>query len=154
MKNNKNYEVPFKAAKKDKDGYAALLVRFGDEYVPVKGRPLPLSKAIITNIGLDEIKRLNLTHWELKDIPEVAKVLGKICGNKLDTMLYWNGYKSAWEFDDELDHTLYKDCDYLYMVPQELLAKVDKFASECYAPYEDSTGNYGDASVHCVYSTL
>ena len=38
------HEVPFKDAKKDCNGYATLLVKFGDWYVPVKGKPLPLTK--------------------------------------------------------------------------------------------------------------
>ena len=40
----KDHEVPFKNAKKDRNGYATILVKFGEFYVPVKGKPLPLIK--------------------------------------------------------------------------------------------------------------
>ena len=33
-----DHEVPFKNAKKDRNGYATILVKFGEFYVPVKGR--------------------------------------------------------------------------------------------------------------------
>ncbi len=145
----KNYEVPFKDAKKDKDGYATLLVDFSGYYVPVKGRPLPLSKDVIKEAGLDEVKRLNLTRWELKDIPEIAKLTGTLCGKSLDAMLYWNGYVTAWKFD-EAEYPPYVNEDRID-VHAALFPKIDKLETVFYKPHEDHTGNYGDESVHCVY---
>lgn len=74
-----NYEVPFKNAKKDHDGYATILVKFGGWYVPVKGRPLPLVKdELDEETDLSEIKRINLTRWNLKDIPEIARLVANL----------------------------------------------------------------------------
>ena len=142
------HEVPFKDAKKDCNGYATLLVKFGDWYVPVKGKPLPLIKEEAPD--LKEIKRINLTLWNLKDIPEIAELVGNLCGGEdgYTAMLYWNGAEVAWKFydeglggiDDESDEAI-----------KELNRKIDELDKTFYKPHDDNTGNYGDESVHCVY---
>ena len=147
----KNYEIPFNNAKKDSGGYATLLVEFGDWYVPVKGRPLSLVKdELDEETDLSEIKRLNLTRWNLKDTPEIAKLVGKLCGGEdgYTTMLYWNSREVVWKFyvecfggiDDESDEVI-----------NELNKKIDMLDKTFYKLHDDNTGNYGDESVHCVY---
>ena len=147
----KNYEIPFNNAKKDSDGYATLLVEFGDWYVPVKGRPLSLVKdELDEETDLSEIKRLNLTRWNLKDIPEIAKLVGNLCGGEdgYTAMLYWNGAEATWKFYDEGPGGIDDESD---EVINELNKKIDMLDKTFYKPYDDNTRNYGDESVHCVY---
>lgn len=146
----KNYEIPFNKAKKDVDGYATLLVRFGEWYVPVKGRPLPLIKEELDDeTDLDEIKRINLTRWNLKDIPEVAKLVGNLCGGDDYTpMLYWNGREVAWKFYDEGLGGIDDESDEIL---EKLDKKIDELNKTFYKPHDDYAGNHGDESVHCVY---
>lgn len=146
----KNYEIPFNNAKKDADGYATLLVRFGEWYVPVKGRPLPLIKEELDEeTDLNEIKRINLTRWNLKDIPEIAKLVGNLCGEDGYTaMLYWNGSEAAWKFYDEGLGGIDDDSDEIL---EKLDKKINKLDKTFYKPHDDHAGNRGDESVHCVY---
>jgi len=145
----KNHEISFKNAKKDKDGYATILVKFGEFYVPVKGKPLPLDKKEEDNYGdEDEINRLNLTHWNLKDIPEIAERVGVLCGEGYDDVLYWNGNETAWKFyydglggiDNDDDDTI----DWLD-------SKIEDLEDSLYKPHDDHAGNMGDEDVHCIY---
>ena len=146
----KDHEVPFKNAKKDKNGYATLLVKFGEWYVPVKGKPLPLIKEEAPD--LKEIKCVNLTRWNLKDIPEVAKKVGVLCGDaeNYTPMLYWNGNEAAWKFWDEglggIDNDDDDTIDWLDEKIEEL-----EDAEAFYKPHVDESGNMGDENVHCVY---
>ena len=142
------HEVPFKDAKKDCNGYATILVKFGDWYVPVKGKPLPLIKEEAPD--LKEIKRINLTRWNLKDIPEIAKLVGNLCGGEdgYIAMLYWNGSEVAWKFYDEGLGGIDDESD---EVIDELNRKIDELDKTLYKPHDDNAGNYGDESVHCVY---
>ena len=142
------HEVPFKDAKKDCNGYATLLVKFGDWYVPVKGKPLPLTKEEAPD--LKEIKKINLTCWNLKDIPEIAKLVGNLCGGEdgYIAMLYWNGSEVAWKFYDEGLGGIDDESD---EVIDELNRKIDELDKTLYKPHDDNAGNYGDESVHCVY---
>lgn len=142
------HEVPFKDAKKDCNGYATLLVKFGEWYVPVKGKPLPLIKEEVPN--LKEIKRINLTRWNLKDIPEIAKLVGNLCGGEdgYTAMLYWNSREVVWKF--------YNGCfggidDESGEVIDELNRKIDKLDKTFYKPHDICTGNMGDEDVHCIY---
>lgn len=146
----KNYEIPFNKTKKDADGYATLLVRFGEWYVPVKGRPLPLVKEELDDgTDLNEIKRLNLTRWNLKDIPEIAKLVGDLCGeNGYTSMLYWNGSEAAWKFYDEGLGGIDDESDEIL---EKLDKKINKLEKTFYKPHDDHAGNRGDESVHCVY---
>lgn len=138
------HEVPFKNAKKDCNGYATILVKFGDWYVPVKGKPLPLIKEEVPD--LKEIKRINLTRWNLKDIPEIAKLVGNLCGGEsgYTAMLYWNGGECAWKFYDEGLSGIDK-------VISEFNRKIDKFDKTLYKPHDDNANNMGDEDVHCIY---
>ncbi len=146
----KDHEVPFKNAKKDRNGYATILVKFGEFYVPVKGKPLPLIKEEAPE--LKEIKRVNLTRWNLKDIPEISDLVGVLCGGGegYTEMLYWNGNECVWKFWDEGLGGIENDDD-------DTLAKLDKKIEELedshslYEPHEDRAGNMGDENVHCVY---
>lgn len=146
-----NHEVPFKNAKKDHDGYATILVKFGGWYVPVKGRPLPLVKDELgEETDLSKIKRINLTRWNLKDIPEIARLVGNLCGGEdgYTTMLYWNGIEVAWKFYDESLGGIDDESDEAIT---ELNREIDKLDKTFYKPHNDHAGNYGDESVHCVY---
>lgn len=143
-----NHEVPFKNAKKDRNGYATILVKFGEFYVPVKGKPLPLIKEEAPS--LKEIKRINLTRWNLKDIPEISKLVGVLCGGckGYTEMLYWNGNECVWKFwngclggiDNDDDDTL-----------EKLDEKIEELEDFLYEPHEYRAGNIGDEDVHCIY---
>lgn len=143
-----NHEVPFKNAKKDCNGYATILVKFGEFYVPVKGKPLPLIKE--ESPSLKDIKRINLTRWNLKDIPEIAKLVGNLCGGEdgYTTRLYWNGNEVAWKFCDEGLGGIDDESD---EVIDELDRKIDKLDKTLYKPHDDNAGNMGDEDVHCIY---
>ncbi len=146
----KDHEVPFKDAKTDRDGYAIIIVKFGEWYVPVKGKPLPLIKEEAPD--LKEIKRVNLTRWNLKDIPEVANKVGVLCGGSsgYTTMLYWNGNECAWKFWDEglggIDNDDDDTIDWLNEKIEEL-----EDTKAFYKPHVDESGNMGDEDVHCIY---
>ena len=143
-----NHEVPFNNAEKDCDGYATILVKFGEWYVPVKGKPLPLIKEEVPN--LKEIKRINLTRWNLKDIPEIAKLVGNLCGGEdgYTAMLYWNGSEVAWKFYDEGLSGIDDESD---EVIDELNRKIDKLDKIFYKPHDVCIGNMGNEDVHCIY---
>ena len=144
----KDYEVPFKNAKKDRNGYATILVKFGEFYVPVKGKPLPLIKEEAPD--LREIKRINLTRWNLKDIPEISELVGVLCGGDegYNNMLYWNGSECVWKFWDEgLGGIDNYDDDTL----EKLDEKIEELEDSFYEPHEDRAGNMGDEDVHCIY---
>ena len=144
-----NHEVPFKNAKKDHDGYATILVKFGKWYVPVKGKPLPLIKEEEV-LDLKEIKRINLTRWNLKDIPEIAKLVGNLCRGEdgYTARLYWNGNEGAWKFYDYNLSGIDDDSD---EVIDELNRKIDKLDKTLYIPHDDNIGNMGNENVHCIY---
>lgn len=145
-----NYEVPFSNAKKDANGYAKLVVRVGEWYVPALGKPVSFTAYDRCHylIGEDiaEIKRLNLTKWDLKDIPEIREKTGKLFG--CESILYWNGNECAWKFfedcfygiDDESDEVIKMLDDYL-----------DEHDDEFYKPHDDHARNFGNTGAHCVY---
>lgn len=145
-----NHEVPFRNAKKDRDGYATILVKFGEFYVPVKGKPLPLIKEKAPD--LDEIKRVNLTRWNLKDIPEISDLVGVLCGGGegYTEMLYWNGNECVWKFWDEGLGGIDNDDDITLEKLDEKIEELEDSHS-LYEPHEDRAGNMGDENVHCVY---
>lgn len=143
-----DHEVPFKNAKKDRNGYATILVKFGEFYVPVKGRPLPLIKEKAPS--LKEIKRINLTRWNLKDIPEISELVGVLCGGGegYTAMLYWNGNECVWKFWDEgLGGIENDDINTL----EKLDEKIEDLEDSLYKPHNDHAGNMGDEDVHCIY---
>ena len=144
----KGHEVPFKNAKKDRNGYATLLVKFGEWYVPVKGKPLSLIKEEAPE--LKEIKRVNLTRWNLKDIPEISKLVGVLCGGGpgYTAMLYWNGNEAAWKFWDEGLGGIDNDDD---KTIDQLDEKIEELDDDFYKPHVDESGNMGDENVHCIY---
>lgn len=144
----KDHEVPFKNAKKDRNGYATILVKFGEFYVPVKGKPLPLIKEKAPS--LEEIKRINLTRWNLKDIPEISELVGVLCGGGegYTEMLYWNGNECVWKFWDEGLGGIDNDDDDTL---EKLDEKIEELEDSLYKPHEDHAGNMGDEEVHCIY---
>ena len=144
----KDHEVPFKNAKKDRNGYATILVKFGEFYVPVKGKPLPLIKEEAPE--LKEIKRVNLTRWNLKDIPEISELVGILCGGGegYTVMLYWNGNECVWKFWDEGLGGIDNDDDDTL---EKLDEKIEELEDSLYKPHDDDAGNMGDENVHCVY---
>lgn len=144
----KDHEVPFKNAKKDRNGYATILVKFGEFYVPVKGKPLPLIKEEAPE--LKEIKRVNLTRWNLKDIPEISELVGVLCGGGegYTEMLYWNGNECVWKFWNEGLGGIENDDDNTL---EKLDEKIEDLEDSLYKPHDDHAGNMGDENVHCVY---
>lgn len=143
-----DHEVPFRNAKKDRNGYATILVKFGEFYVPVKGKPLPLIKEEAPD--LKEIKRVNLTRWNLKDIPEISELVGVLCGGGegYTEMLYWNGNECVWKFWDEGLGGIDNDDDDTL---EKLDEKIEDLEDSLYKPHDDHTGNMGDEDVHCIY---
>ena len=155
-----SFENLYKDAKKDKNGYVKIMVRFysndkrledldlfGDVYACVLAKPVKLTKEDLAR-GTDEAKRVNLTRWKFKDIPSVKKKIGKVAGTYL---CYWNGSECAWKSDDEGI-----ECDTSGITEDKLEAELNALAEEkgTYAPHCDSEGNYGDESVHAVYDEL
>ena len=143
-----DHEVPFRNAKKDRNGYATILVKFGEFYVPVKGKPLPLIKKEAPE--LKEIKRVNLTRWNLKDIPEISELVGVLCGGGegYTEMLYWNGNECVWKFWDEGLGGIENDDDDTL---EKLDEKIEELEDSLYKPHDDHAGNMGDEDVHCIY---
>ena len=123
-------------------------MKFGEFYVPVKGKPLPLIKEEAPD--LKEIKRINLTRWNLKDIPEISALVGILCGESLGytTMLYWNGNECVWKFWDEGLGGIDNDDDDTL---EKLDEKIEELEDSLYKPHDDDAGNMGDENVHCVY---
>lgn len=148
----KNHEVSFNEAKKNKDGFTKILVRFGDWYVPMLGKPLPLTQDDKTESGGEhEITRLNLTRWILKDIPEVAKLVSYLADGKESWLFYYNGAEGTWKFWDAplagIDESG-EDFDEKIDKLNEMIEEMD---DELYRPHYDQTGNMGDENVHAVY---
>lgn len=139
----KNFEHKFADAKKDKNGYTKIRIRLYDnaEYICVLAKPMPLTKSEIDIYSLEEVLRLNLTKFELKNIPGTEKLYGKIEG---DWFMYFNGAECAWKFYEEV---LAIDDDDLTDKQIQLLADEEPW----FEPHNDGAGNYGDWSVHAVY---
>ena len=139
----KNFEHKFADAKKDKNGYTKIRIRLYDnaEYICVLAKPMPLTKSEIDIYSLEEVLRLNLTKFELKNIPGTEKLYGKIEG---DWLMYFNGAECAWKFYEEV---LSIDDDDLTDEQIQQLADEKPW----FEPHNDGAGNYGDWSVHAVY---
>lgn len=159
----KNHEVPFNDAKKDGDGFAKILVRFGDWAVPILAKPELLTKDDIDavledkdssrNEKIEEVKRLNLTRWILKDIPEVAKLTSKLADGKASWLFYYNGNEGTWKFWDAPFAGIDEDGDDFDEKIVKLDKLIDKMEDELYCPHLDHEGNYGDESIHAVYAS-
>ena len=139
----KNFEHKFADAKKDKNGYTKIRIRLYDnaEYICVLAKPMPLTKSEIDSYSLEEVLRLNLTKFELKNIPGTEKLYGKIEG---DWFMYFNGAECAWKFYEEV----------LTIDDDDLTDKqIQQLADEkpWFEPHNDRAGNYGDEDVHAVY---
>ena len=139
----KNFEHKFADAKKDKNGYTKIRIRLYDnaEYICVLAKPMPLTKSEIDRYSLEEVLRLNLTKFELKNIPGTEVLYGKIEG---DWFMYFNGAECAWKFYEEV----------LTIDDDDLTDKqIQQLADEkpWFEPHNDGAGNYGDWSVHAVY---
>lgn len=139
----KNFEHKFADCKKDKNGYTKIRIRlYGNlEYVCVMAKPMPLTKSEIDSYSLEEVLRLNLTKFALKNVPGTEKLYGKIDSKSI---MYYNGAECAWKFYD----------DPISIGDFELSeAKCEKLADEepWFEPHNDGAGNYGDWSVHAVY---
>ena len=139
----KNFEHKFADAKKDKNGYTKIRIRLYDnaEYVCVMAKPMPLTKSEIDSYSLEEVLRLNLTKFALKNVPGTEKLYGKIDSKSI---MYYNGAECAWKFYD----------DPISIDDFELSeAKCEKLADEepWFEPHNDGAGNYGDEDDHAVY---
>ena len=140
----KNFEHKFADAKKDKNGYTKIRIRlYGNlEYVCVMAKPMPLTKSEIDSYSLEEVLRLNLTKFALKNVPGTEKLYGKIDSKSI---MYYNGAECAWKFYDD---------DPISIDDFELSeAKCEKLADEepWFEPHNDGAGNYGDEDDHAVY---
>lgn len=147
---NCNYEVPFSNAKKDPNGYAKLVVKVGEWYVPALGKPVSFTAYdrchALLGTDIADIKELNLTKWDLKDIPEIREWTGKLFG--CECILYWNGNECAWKFYEDSFGGIDDDSDEVIEMLDDYL---DEHDSEFYKPHDDHAGNFGDTGVHCVY---
>ena len=139
----KNFEHKFADAKKDKNGYTKIRIRLYDnaEYICVLAKPMPLTKSEIDSYSLEEVLRLNLTKFELKNIPGTEKLYGKIEG---DWFMYFNGAECAWKFYEDV---LTIDDDDLTDKQIQQLADEEPW----FEPHNDGAGNYGDEDDHAVY---
>ena len=139
----KNFEHKFADCKKDKNGYTKIRIRLYDnaEYICVMAKPMPLTKSEIDSYSLEEVLRLNLTKFELKNIPGTEKLYGDVSG---EFIMYFNGAECAWKFDEE---ALTIDDDDLTDEQIKQLA-VEK---PWFEPHNDGAGNYGDEDDHAVY---
>ena len=143
-----DYENKYKNAKKfDKAGSVYIIVRFGEVYLPVKAKPIPLPEQCETR---SEILRLNLTMWALNDIPEVKKVTGVVCSNH-EALLYWNGAERSWKFYDEPFSSLEDDLTDHQWAKVEDLRKRYEADGYFFEPHIDEDGNLGDEEDHAVY---
>lgn len=156
-----NHTVLFNTAKKDKDGFVKLLVRFGDWYIPMFGKPIPLDNEdakFIMDVReegcnlVKEIKRLNLTRWILKDIPKVAALMGNLADGTASWLFYYNGSEGSWKFYDGPFAGIDEDGDDFEARLEALDELINVWDSEFYCPHNDSEGNYGDETVHGVYT--
>ena len=144
------YEISFRDAMKDADGYAKLVVKVGEWYVPALGKPVSFTAYDRCHnlIGEDiaDIKRLNLTKWDLKDIPEIAERTGKLFG--CECILYWNGHECAWKFFEDGFYGIDDDSDEVIEILDDY---IDSHSTEFYEPHNDRGEIIGDKNVHCVY---
>ena len=138
-----DYENKFADCKKDNDGFTKIRIRLYDnaEYICVLAKPVPLTKSEIDSYSLEEVLRLNLTKFALKNVPGTEKLYSKIDG---DWFMYFNGAECAWKFYEEV----------LAIDDEDLTDKqIQQLADEkpWFEPHNDGAGNYGDWSVHAVY---
>ena len=139
----KNFEHKFADCKKDKNSYTKIRIRLYDnaEYICVMAKPMPLTKSEIDSYSLEEVLRLNLTKFALKNVPGTEVLYGKIEG---DWFMYFNGAECAWKFYEDV---LTIDDDDLTDKQIQQLADEEPW----FEPHNDGAGNYGDWSVHAVY---
>lgn len=157
----KNHTVKFNTAKKDKDGFVKLLVRFNDWYIPMLGKPVPLADEDAEFIMdeceeecnlVEEIKRLNLTRWILKDIPKIAKLIGSLADGTESWLFYYNGSEGSWKFYDGPFTNINEDADDFEYKISDVDSFIETWDKRFYRPHYDCLGNFGDETVHGVYS--
>lgn len=98
----------FDEAKKDKDGFVFLNVKFdGNIILPMRGKlSYPFNEDAADYDNYDEIENEFASTWILKDIPECAKHLKSNCNGNFKA-LYWDPYDEAWCFANNLHHSVY-----------------------------------------------
>ena len=136
-------ENKFADCKKDKNGFTKIRIRANGEadYICVLAKPMPLTEDELNEYGHDEVCSLNLTKFELKNLPGTKKLYGDVSG---EFIMYFNGAECAWKFYD----------DYLSLDDEDLTdEQIQQLADEepWFEPHNDEAGNYGDESVHAVY---
>lgn len=179
-KTKDNYEKLFKKAKLDSDGFGVIRIRLGDLYTYVKAKPVPLMKnELITGGELEEEEeesspeamvkeacRINLTKFLFKEIPEVTAIFNNLNIVKFGSayVLYWNGAEASWKFDwgSPSNIALEKALGKLYRLSETRFEKIaalleDKveklpIVKTKFEPHVDRQGNYGDETVHAVYT--
>lgn len=142
----KNFEHKFADCKKDKNGYTKICIRlYGNaEYICVMAKPIPLTRDEMTECGgFDEVLRLNLTKFDIQNIPGTEKLYGKIDS---ESIMYYNGAERAWKFYDEPNFSI--DDGNLSEAQIEMLANEKPW----FEPHNDEAGNYGDVDDHSTYS--
>lgn len=121
-------------AKKDKDGYVFLEVRFNyddvDVVIPMKGKLSCPNADVEVDNEYDESEEAFTSKWILKDIPECTEYVKSYCDNDAET-LYWNPYDEVWCFEDmhdaEFNDKYDIDEDYVF---ERIIDKIDNIASE------------------------
>lgn len=78
----------------DADGYATMLVQFGEWCVPVKAKKLKLNAA---DVDVIHENLWNVGKFLLKDIPKIAEIVGSLVDDN-EELLYWSPSSMAWKF--------------------------------------------------------
>ena len=153
---SKSFEHKFIDAKKDQDGFSKIKVRFylddNDFYACVMAKPVDITPAYLSkfmiqeelNLGeaLQEIRRLNLTIWEFKNISEIEVIIGDISGR---FECYFNGAEVSWKFYEAV-------CPIIKNAISEEDIQTLSQEIPWFEPHNDDTGNFGDQEVHAVYT--
>ena len=141
-----NSEITFDSVKKDSNGFVKILVESDGFCIPMLGKPTALPNEYLEYA--EEVKRLDLTHWILKSLPEAVELLkSEDFGS---AVLYYNSNTGTWKFyDDESLGSFDEDDDGL---GDALDAIIKKYDEEFYRPYGLRTGNNGNYAVHAVYT--
>lgn len=165
MNNTKYYEVPYNSAYADKNGFAKILLSCGDFVIPVEAKPSLLGEKaeVLDNeeLSVKEIKRLNLTRWTIRPVPELIKLFNKDVIeqlNNVDYTLYWNGGAECWEFFDQDNYVYINKSEYdkeeRDNINNTLDELIDTLRPKLYQPHLDESGNYGNDNVHAVYDSF
>lgn len=91
----------------DSDGYATMLVQFGEWCVPVKAKKLKLNAA---DVDVIHENLWNVGKFLLKDIPKIAEIVGNLVDDN-EELLYWSSSSMAWKFCNDAFSGIDDDSD-------------------------------------------